>query len=172
MLSIKATYEKGRIKLLEPVNIEDDTDVIITFLDDDFPFPDGSVSGSGADNQETSSAIPSTDEEEKPEKYYETLRRHKRFKAKGDITIIDGDAELTYPLNDYSAGGLSFVGDRVFELSKDITATLKYNVGDELLVMNFEMTVRGVFEEGEDNYKIGCQFFDQVDEQLWHTIMG
>ncbi len=38
MFSIKGTYENGKIKLLEPINIKEDTNVIITFLDHDIRF--------------------------------------------------------------------------------------------------------------------------------------
>ena len=40
------------------------------------------------------------------------------------------------------------------------------------MVMDFEMVVRGVFSGEDGSYKIGCQFLDQVDEELWHTVMG
>lgn len=171
MFSIKGTYENGKIKLLEPINIKEDTNVIITFLDHDIPFstnmvetPPQTVSGSAGSDIENSAHS---------EEFYEKLRKHKRYPASGDITILgDGDEDETFPLNDYSSGGLSFFSQRDFDVGEEITATLKYSAGDEMLVMDFNMEVRGVFDADDGRYKIGCQFDDPVDEQLWHTIMG
>lgn len=163
MKSIRGTYENGTIKLLDPVELENDTNVVITFLDEDFPF-----STTPAQHEQSLQIK----KEDKPEEYYERLRKHKRYKAKGNITILFDEEELTYPLNDYSAGGLSFLSDQMFEVGKAINAALKYNASGEVLVMDFEIMVRGVFEQEEERYKIGCQFIDNVDEELWHTIMG
>jgi predicted DNA-binding antitoxin AbrB/MazE fold protein len=169
MLSIKATYENGKIKLLEPVEVKEDANVIITFLDEDFQFS----SDEDFDSGEVSSLDGDADDaEDKPEEFYESLRAHKRFPAKGDITLVETGEEITFPLNDYSAGGLSFIADRVYEIAQDITAHIKYKIDEEYMLMDFEMVVRGVFSGGEGRYKIGCQFLDQVDEELWHTIMG
>ena len=163
MKSIRGTYENGTIKLLDPVELENDTNVVITFLDEDFPF-----STTPAQHEQSLQIK----KEDKPEEYYERLRKHKRYKAKGNITILFDEEELTYPLNDYSAGGLSFLSDQMFEVGKAINAALKYNASGEVLVMDFEIMVRGVFEQEQERYKIGCQFIDNVDEELWHTIMG
>ena len=167
MISVKGIYENGTIKLLDPIKIDGDANVVITFLDDDFPFPERN------DLVEMDTEEPDMSGGNiKPDEYYEKLREHKRYKARGNITIIQNEEELTYPLNDYSAGGLSFFSDQAFEIGSTITAALKYNASGEVLVMNFEITVRGVFEHEEERYKIGCQFIDDVDEELWHTIMG
>jgi PilZ domain-containing protein len=171
MFSIKGTYENGKIKLLEPINIGEDTNVIITFLDHDIPFSTDRVSVSSPTTTLDDGSI-AMDSEEQPEDYYEKLREHKRYKATGNITIVGGHEEETFPLNDYSSGGLSFVSSRVFMVSEEITATLKYTAGEEMLVMDFNMEVRGVFEQDDGIYKIGCQFDDTVDEQLWHTVMS
>lgn len=165
--SIRGTYENGTIKLLDPIELENETNVVITFLDDDFPFSDAPVSGAASADKNKEAQ-----DEEQPEEFYEKLRKHKRYKAKGSITIIIDGEEFTYPLNDYSAGGLSFIANRVFDIGNNINAALKYDASGEVLVMDFEITVRGVFEQEEDRYKIGCQFIDDVDEELWHTIMG
>ncbi len=170
MKSIRGTYENGTIKLLDTIKLEGEANVIITFLDDEFPFPDSQQSGDVVSaGQEIEQTIP---EDEYPEDYYEKLREHKRYKARGNITIVQSDEELVFPLIDYSAGGLGFMADRVFPLGNNIIAALKYNASGEVLVMDFEIVVRGVFEEEDDRYKIGCQFSDNVDEELWHTIMG
>ncbi len=167
MISVKGTYENGTIKLLEPIKIEGDANVVITFLDDDFPLPE-SPSGIGSVDSLSQEMADEPDSDE----FYEKLRKHKRFKARGNITIVKENEEFTFPLNDYSAGGLSFFSDVAFDIEERITAALKYDASGEVLVMNFEITVRGVFEDDDLRYKIGCQFIDDVDEELWHTIMG
>jgi len=172
MKSIRGTYENGTIKLLDPVKLENETNLVITFLDDEFPFsaPQQATQANISSGDDDSVNI---DKEEQPEEFYEKLRRHKRYKARGNITIVFADKdEQTFPLNDYSAGGLSFFADRLFEIGETITAALKYDASGEVLIMDFEITVRGVFEHEDDRYKVGCQFIDDVDEELWHTIMG
>ena len=171
MFSIKGTYENGKIKLLEQINLAEDSNIIITFLDHDIPF---STEVKVAPETKTPQAGSSDDIEieEHPEEYYEKLREHKRYKATGNITVVKGSKEEVFPLNDYSSGGLSFFSDRVFTVSSMITAALTYSAGEEELVMDFNMEVRGVFESDDGGYKIGCQFDDQVDEQLWHTVMS
>jgi predicted DNA-binding antitoxin AbrB/MazE fold protein len=167
MKSIRGTYENGSIKLLDPIDLKNKSNVIITFLDDEFPFP---KSG----EPEPFAAEPEIDEAkgEPEEEYYEKLRKHKRYKARGNITIVLDDDEVTYPLIDYSAGGLSFLADKIYDTGFNITAALKYDASGEVLVMEFEITVRRVMEDEEERYKTGCQFNDDVDEELWHTIMG
>ena len=172
MKSIRGTYENGTIKLLDPVTLPNETNVVITFLDDDFPLPEQQAPGQEEGDQSSEPAIP-VEKDEKPEEYYEKLRKHKRYKARGNITIVYEGEELQFPLNDYSAGGLSFFSDRLFNIDSVITATLKYNASGEVLVMEFEISVRRIFEEEEEDnrFKVGCQFTDDVDEELWHTIM-
>ena len=154
MITVKGVYEDGQIKLSKALELEENTDVIITFLDSD----------------SAQSAL--LNPEDKADDYYEGLRAHKRFHATGNICIIDGSIEQEYPLNDYSSGGLSFFSDQTFETDSLITATYKYNAGGEILVMEFEMTIRRVVEEEEDHFLVGCQFQDNVEEELWHTVMG
>lgn len=167
MFSIKGVYEKGSIRLLEPMEIEEETEVIITFLDED---PD-----SDEDPSSDPLTLPSYVEKEGAgEEYYKKIRKHKRFKAKGKINLLQNEEEISYPLNDYSAGGLSFISDQVFDINQQITATLKYTASGEILAMRFDIEVKRVVlleEEQEEQYKIGCQFLDQVDEELWHMIM-
>ncbi len=170
MKSIRGTYENGTIKLLDPVDLDNETNVVITFLDDEFPFSTKPAALQPSITEEDSSAV--LEKDEQSEEFYEKLRKHKRYKAKGNITIVQDGEESIYPLNDYSAGGLSFLADRVFDIGSNINAALKYNASGEVLIMDFEISVRGVFEEETDRYKIGCQFIDNVDEELWHTIMG
>lgn len=171
MISIRGTYENGTIKLLDPIDIKNDANVVITFLDDSFPISGGEPSETDISLEQENDVEAMIEKDEKPEEFYEGLRKHKRYKAKGNITIVD-EEETTYPLNDYSAGGLSFLANKVFPIGENITAALKYNASGEVLVMDFEIIVRRVFEEEQERFKIGCQFLDNVDEELWHTIMG
>ncbi len=170
MKSIRGTYENGTIKLLDATELKNKSNVIITFLDDSIPFSDAEET---VDAESAAIMEPEDIEEaeQKGEEFYEKLRKHKRYKARGNITIVL-DEEFTYPLIDYSAGGLSFLADQTFDAGFVLTAALKYNASGEVLVMEFEITVRRTFEQEEDRHKIGCQFNDDVDEELWHTIMG
>lgn len=166
MLSVKAVYEDGKILLKEPVELADNTEVILTFLDGDYP---GRSEGTAQQTPKQPFVIP--EEEEKDDAYYERMRAHKRFKAKGNITIVEDDIETEYPLNDYSAGGLSFFADRLFNQMEIISARIKYAAAGETLELDFEIRVMRCVDKGEE-YLIGCQFLDSVDEELWHTIMA
>ena len=156
MLSVKAIYENGKILLKEPVELADNTEVIITFLDNNSS-PDCLSDG------EVISV--------KDDAYYEKLREHKRFQAKGNISIVDGENEIDYPLNDYSAGGLSFFSNREFNVMEIITAKVKYHAAGEVLELDFEIRVMRCIEQ-DAKYMVGCQFLDNADEELWHTIMN
>jgi len=162
MLSVKAVYENGKILLKEPVELTDNTEVILTFLDADYP----SVGGGGGDEE---SATAGMTEDEQAD--YEKLRAHKRFKAKGQITIVEETGEIDYDLNDYSAGGLSFFAHRTFNQMEIITAKIKYEAAGEVLELDFEIRVMRCIDKTDTNM-IGCQFLDGVDEELWHTIMA
>jgi len=161
MLSVKATYENGRILLKEPVELADNTEVIITFLDGDYP----------AQEQPAAEEPALESSDLKNDAYYEKLREFKRFKAKGNISIVEGDTEVDYPLNDYSAGGLSFFAGRSFSEMEIITAKIKYQAAGEVLELDFEIRVMRCIDKGDQNL-IGCQFLDNADEELWHTIMA
>ena len=150
MFSVKATYENGKITLDEPLQIETKADIILTFLDEGFDESNSMDDG---------------------EMNFEGMRAHKRYSAKGNITVVENGQETDYPLNDYSAGGLSYYAPIAFPTDEHITATIKYNAAGEVLVMEFQMTVRRSVEK-ESQYLIGCQFLDSVDEELWHTIMS
>ena len=147
MQSIKAIYENGVIRLSEPAPSKGKSSVIVTFLDD------GYLS------------------EQESDDLHKSLRKHERYEARGEITVVTDGMEISYALKDYSAGGLSFIGDRVFEAGEEITAAIKYKIQEEPFAMDFKMTVRSSIAEAAD-YKTGCQFKDAVDEELWHTIMS
>ncbi|MDT8447183.1 MAG: PilZ domain-containing protein [bacterium] len=168
MLSVKAIYEDGKILLKEPVELADNTEVILTFLDGDYPGRSGSSRGESTEELEVAS---SAHGEAKDDAYYERMRAHKRFKAKGNITIVEESEETDYPLNDYSAGGLSFFADKMFNQMEIISARIKYRAAGEVLELDFDIRVMRCIDKG-DQFMIGCQFLDGADEELWHTIMS
>ncbi|PCI27106.1 MAG: hypothetical protein COB67_09310 [SAR324 cluster bacterium] len=163
MFSIKGIYDKGAIQLMEPLELEENAEVIITFLDEDFPL---------SAQEPLDLAAPEVEIEDNSEEYYERFRKHKRYKANGIINLLEGEREVSYPLNDYSAGGLSFISDQVFDSDQQITASLKYIASGEVLEMRFDIEVKRTIQTDEEGkFKIGCQFLDLVDEELWHMIM-
>ena len=104
------------------------------------------------------------------EDQYATIRKYKRFKAGGFLNLVVDDKEVSYELNDYSSGGLSFLSDQPFEAGKSLTAFIKDPVEQGMSVLEFEIEVVRVIDS-EEKYKIGCRFFDEVDEDLWHSLI-
>ena len=173
MLSIKGIYRDGKIYLLEPLPTNQESDLIITFLKESNSSQE--LKKEGLENQ--NSALDTVQDIQGDEENYKALRKHERHKANGNIYIADSNGETTYPLYDYSAGGLSFLADKEFDINSNITAAVHYTAAGEELTINFEIIVRRVFEfEGVAKVgcelKIGCQFTDDMDEELWHTIIG
>ena len=168
MLSVKAVYQDGKIKLMEPLRVKGTSEVVVTFLDDDnFSIKPEEVIG-----ENHLDTVPTLSEkEEQSEEYYKKLRQYKRFKAHGSLIVEDGGIENTYNLYDYSAGGLSFICDKPFAVDEEITAKIKYTASDEVLELHFDITPKRVIIDGSD-FRIGCQFTDQVDEELWHMVMS
>ncbi|MCP4297955.1 MAG: PilZ domain-containing protein, partial [Proteobacteria bacterium] len=105
------------------------------------------------------------------EEYYAKLRKHKRYPAKGSISlVIDGEG-LSFPLRDYSAGGLSFLSLQSFKTGDKLTASLKDPIEKEVSVLDFEFEVARVIAFNEQLI-VGCKFFDDVDEELWHSLIA
>jgi hypothetical protein len=183
MFSIKGIFKSNKIHLIEPLNIRKKTNVIITILDeereiedatsvsdtldvediDDLSFEDDSPDSGGDDSL--------ADESEFSEEYYAKIRKHKRYIANGNISLIDGDNEVVFPLFDYSAGGLSFISNRPFDVGKSLTASIKDPIEQDTAVLDFEFEVARVVDF-DGKYKIGCKFFDEVDEEIWHSLMS
>lgn len=166
MISLHGIYEDGKIKLsyknedLLPQNGE----VILTFLVDE--------------QGEAGELSPSQEVDEKSEAYYESIREFERVKAYGNINIIDGESRFTFPLNDYSQGGLSFFSDTAFSVGQVISAGIADPTNPDLILMELEMEIRGTYTVDEhtndpdgERYKIGCMFVDPVDEDLWHGLL-
>lgn len=182
MFSIKGIFKNNKLHLIEPLNIKKKTNVIITILDDD------QVSESGVAEQDAL-AIEQTSEysddlqideinqeqasgdDEFSEEYYAKIRKHKRYIANGNISLIDGDKEVVYPLFDYSAGGLSFISNRPFDVGVSLTASIKDPIEQDTSVLDFEFEVARVVDYN-GKYKVGCKFFDEVDEEIWHSLMS
>ena len=188
MFSIKGIYKNSKIKLAEPLNISNKANVIITFLEEDHfeapevpvgDFPetqvlldddelslDSDVGDLLSDEEEEDD-----DDDEFSENDYTKIRKHKRYQAKGNISLVDNEEEQIYPLYDYSAGGLSFISDKPFEVGRSLTASIKDPIEQDTSVLDFEFEVARIENTG-DNFKIGCKFFDEVDEEIWHSLMN
>ena len=112
-----------------------------------------------------------SEDDEFSENDYTKIRKHKRYQAKGNISLVDNEEEQIYPLYDYSAGGLSFISDKPFEVARSLTASIKDPIEQDTSVLDFEFEVARIENTG-DNFKIGCKFFDEVDEEIWHSLMN
>ncbi len=115
--------------------------------------------------------LPPDEDDELSEEYYSKIRKHKRYIANGNISLVDGDAEIIYPLFDYSAGGLSFISNTEFDVGISLTASIKDPIEQDMSVLDFEFEVARVVDFN-GKYKIGCKFFDEVDEEIWHSLMS
>lgn len=180
MFSIKGIYKDKKLHLKEPLNIEKRANVIITFLDKEQGDSSIATDLEEGDEQEIEAlqmneteydSEYTEDDEYEDEEYYEKLRKHKRYKAHGTISLILDDKEVIFSLRDYSAGGLSFISDRTFDVKRILTASLKDPIDKDVSVLDFEFEVMRVITHGEQ-YIIGCKFFDEVDEELWHSLIS
>jgi hypothetical protein len=181
MFSIKGIFKNNKLHLIEPLNIKRKANVIITILEDD------EFTNAGQSQKESAGDIiedfgedlaiddidtdQPLDDEEFSEEYYAKIRKHKRYIANGNISLIDGEKEVVYPLFDYSAGGLSFISNRAFEVGISLTASIKDPIEQDTSVLDFEFEVARVVDYN-GKYKVGCKFFDEVDEEIWHSLMS
>lgn len=164
MISLYGIYEDGKIVLSYPAEkqLPEETEVLITFFDD-------TISESG-------DAVVSGGAIEKNEEYYQSIREFQRVKAYGNISIIDGGERHTFPLNDYSQGGLSFTSKYEMETGQIISCGISDPSDADIILMELEMEVRRVNDLREDGdtesrFKVGCMFLDPVDEDLWHGLL-
>ncbi|MCG8337096.1 MAG: PilZ domain-containing protein [Proteobacteria bacterium] len=182
MFSIKGIFKNNKLHLIEPLNIKRKANVIITILDDEELSDQGTSLGdtvSIEDAEGIADDLPLGDidtdqpleDEEFSEEYYAKIRKHKRYIANGNISLIDGEKEVVYPLFDYSAGGLSFISNRAFEVGVSLTASIKDPIEQDTSVLDFEFEVARVVDYN-GKYKVGCKFFDEVDEEIWHSLMS
>jgi len=158
--SLEFSDEEG----LDFDDIEDDDS------DDDGPLFSEEVGGNESVESETETDTDPIIGGDFPEDQYATIRKYKRFKAGGFLNLIVNDKEISYELNDYSSGGLSFLSDQPFEAGKSLTAFIKDPVEQGMSVLEFEIEVVRVIDS-DGQYKIGCRFFDEVDEDLWHSLI-
>jgi hypothetical protein len=165
MHSLHGIYENGKITLLHrlPKNIPESANVLVTFVVDE------EIDGTEA--IEEVKKPKNRSKEEKGEAYYQSIREFERVKAHGSITVIDQDQQYTYPLNDYSQGGLSFTAKIQLNIGHLISAGITDPSNPELVLMELQMEVRGIIKTDENRYKIGCMFLDPVDEDLWHGLL-
>jgi len=169
MISVRGIYQDGKITVICPSSqiIPDNSEVIVTFVvdaDDGDTTEDSEVLEKKVETQ----IVEDTDIDES---YFESLREFERVKAEGSITIIDQSRTFRFQLNDYSQGGLSFLSDWKYDIGKIISAGILDPNDRDSILMELEMEVRGVFDEDEEGYKIGCMFVDPIDEDLWHGLL-
>jgi hypothetical protein len=164
MLSLYGTYEDGKIVLSSSSEeqLPENTEIIITFFDDKIVTHGESAVSHGV--------------VQKNEAYYQSIREYQRVKAYGNISILDGDARYTFPLNDYSQGGLSFSSKHVFSTGQTISCGIADPSDEDVILMELEIEVRGVMDTKErddvsESYRVGCMFLDPVDEDLWHGLL-
>lgn len=164
MISLYGTYEDGKIVLSSPAEeqLPENTEVLITFFDDKIPEPGETAVSDGLI--------------EKNEEYYQSIREFQRVKAYGNISIIDSEDRYTFPLNDYSQGGLSFSSGHQFDSGRVISCGIADPSDPDVILMELEMEVRSVIDtredgESESRFKVGCMFLDPVDEDLWHGLL-
>ena len=160
MQSIHGVYENGKITLLHPLpkSIPESANVLVTVVADD-------------DVVEAVDNSLLTASREENEAYYQSIREFERVNAEGNITIIDQETQMNFPLNDYSQGGLSFICDKAFNVGSFISSGITDPANPELVLMELKMEIRGVFKTDAGSFKIGCMFLDPVDEDLWHGLL-
>jgi len=152
MFSIRAKYKEGQFHLDEPVFQKTPAKVIITLIEPTLEPEPGEASGELTEEQK------------------QALRKYERFAAKGKIVISQDNIEETMQLHDYSSGGLSFLSVTPFEKGLLLKAALKDPLDLQNSVLDFEFEVaRSVLQE--HHYQIGCKFTDNIDEELWHSLM-
>ena len=184
MFSIKGIFIDNKIKLSEPLKVKQRTNVIVTFLDednfhqdnssavDDFPETDILFDDDDRDLEDPESDLLGEGDGLKED--YTKIRKHKRYTAKGNISLIEGGKERLFPLFDYSAGGLSFISkekDDIFQEGRLLTASIKDPIEQDTSVLDFEFEIARVENMGE-RFKIGCKFIDEIDEEIWHSLMS
>lgn len=162
MQSLHGIFENGKIKLLHPLpeNLPQSSNVLVTFVVDD------ETAKASVDMPDSANG-----KQEKSEEYYQSIREFERVEAHGNITIIDGDDQAVFPLNDYSQGGLSFISERQFNVGQLISSGIMDPSNPDLVLMELKMEIRGIFKNDEGTFKIGCMFLDPVDEDLWHGLL-
>ncbi len=165
MQSIHGIYENGKITLRNPLpdNIPESVQVLVTFVvDEELVDADGAdIDIPGESNSSAGKPLPG----------FHSMREFERVKAHGNITVIDQDKQYTFPLNDYSQGGLSFLSREQFTVGQMISAGITDPSNPQLVLMELQMEIRGIIKTDDDQLRIGCMFLDPVDEDLWHGLL-
>ena len=97
-------------------------------------------------------------------------RKYEGLWVNNDCLIEKVKSTLTYPLNDYFDGDLSFISDETFNFGKSLIISVKNPVEKEPSYLDFEFRVFRVGIIGQ-KFIIGCQIFDQFDKALWKTLI-
>lgn len=158
MLTLRGKYSEGTITLFgDETQLPESSEVLVTVMGET---PE-------ADDEAVEIQV-----DEHSEDHYKSIRQFKRVKAKGNITIIDKDGRNVFRLNDYSQGGLSFIAPKAYPTKMEISAGISDPSNPEMILMELEMEVRGVFNADQENhFKIGCKFSNSLDEELWHGLL-
>jgi len=196
MLSVSGVYENGKIiikkdpsKIIPPTSkliitftnpegfeSSPQTELQNTFIEEeiesnDFEIDDTlEIDDSHSDMLTEEISLSEDEDTGASEDIYESMREFERVPATGNITIIDANSTNTFPLFDYSQGGLCFVANKNFEVGIHISAGITDPSNTEMVLMELEMEVRGVFKS-DTGMKIGCMFENPVDEDLWHGLL-
>lgn len=163
MLSLRGIYKDGKITMLNPTSKEfpENSEVLLTFLP---PLNEDEVE----DNFDGSNG---SRLKEGTEDYFQSIRKHERIKAQGNITIIAEQERKSFLLNDYSPGGLSFISETKLNVGQIISAGISDPSNPDSVLMELEMEVRGVIQIDETGFRTGCMFVEQIDEDLWHGLL-
>ncbi|MDX2470013.1 MAG: PilZ domain-containing protein [SAR324 cluster bacterium] len=146
MLTVKGKFEKGEIIISgKSPNIAEGTEVLVTLISED---EESEIA------QENSATV---------------LRTFERVKADGMISIIGLAGRKNYKLFDYSKGGLSFIAGPEFTEIGDVQAGITDPFQPDNILLELKLVIRGVNPVG-DQVKVGCQFSDSFDEELWHGL--
>lgn len=148
MLTLKARVEKGKLVINQPAHfLPERSQILLTMIRQDGP---QSQSQGAAED-------------------FLTLRVHERKPASGSITIVHGNKTHRFTLHDYSTGGLSFIAHTDFQPEGTLHAGITDPFDPDSVLLELELDVRGLHPH-DRGVKIGCQFVEAHDEDLWHGL--
>jgi len=148
MLTLKARVEKGKLVINQPAHfLPERSQILLTFTRLGVPQPD----------------------QQAPAEDFLTLRVHERKPATGSITIVHKNQTHRFPLHDYSTGGLSFIAHADFQPEGVLHAGITDPFDPDTVLLELALDVRGLHPQGQ-GVKIGCQFVEEHDEDLWHGL--
>ncbi len=150
MLSVKAKYRQGKL-IIEGAQsqLPERAQVLVTC------YSPGGFDSPGLENKSASSE--------------NRHRQHERFMADGMIAVLHEGAHKSYPLYDYSQGGLSFTAPSDFAYQGVVQAGITDPFNPDTILMEIDLEIRSLLPT-EKGVRVGCRFLDQFDEDLWHGL--